>query len=657
MAAGNYVSKLNEYSQKTGYQLRYDDLGSVGLDHVKTFRQRVVLNDKPYPEGVGRNKKDAKQNAAKNALTCLLGNQDSADSIHASEAVAAPDQPTSISNINYICWLNEYGQRNKQDIRVEESTRVEPDCTVKFCCSFAVGDQEYPIVSANSKREAKEEAAKLVYDMINGSKTTETADENHSSTSDQLHEALTRNVSDLCTKTKGLNLNSKDESFTEINFIGKINNLCQEKSWSHEFMQVERHGPSHVPEFSYKLVINNKKYPVGKGKNKKEAKQNAAQLAWSSLTEQSDWDSEMPTVSEDGTSSSTASSTSQDSTASSSQSQPNSASDSIVFRDSSNPSGAQEPSQSERDAPARDQAVRNKITSNTSVQSRFTSEFDSIEPLGKGGFGCVYKARRKLLDKYHAVKIVRGNEKALREVRALSDLQHQNIVRYYDCWMEASAYKHPSSKHRSGSVSDSECLYIVMELCDKTLTAWIKETNTKSLDSSKRRERSLIFAQQIVSGVEYIHSSKLIHRDLKPDNIMFGKDGRVKIGDFGLVTADADSDDENLMERTNSGTRSYMAPEQKSTKNYDRKVDIFALGLIFFELLWTLSTGHERIVIFEKARNQKFPKEFVETFFQEKRMIKSMLRVNPEDRPEASELKAKLHQLAQTPMHQQNVTV
>ncbi|KAG7230043.1 hypothetical protein INR49_009763 [Caranx melampygus] len=530
MAAGNYVSKLNEYSQRTGYSLRYEDLGSVGLDHVKTFRQRAVLNGIAYPEGVGRNKKDAKQNAAKNALTCLLEDthHDSADSINAAEAVTAPAQPTSISDINYICWVNEYGQRSKKSIKAVESTRADPDCTVKYCCSFAVGDKEYPTVSANSKREAKEEAAKLVYDVINGSK---------------------------------------------------------------------------LQRFSYKVVINNKEYPVGKGRSVKEAKQNAARQAWSALTEQSDWDSEMscgPTVSEDDTTSSTASSSSQDSAASSSQSQPNSASDSIVFEHSSNPPGAQEPSCSERDAPAVDQVVKNKKISNTSVPPRFTSEFDSIEPLGKGGFGCVYKARRILLDKYHAVKIVRGNKKALREVRALSDLQHENIVRYYDCWMEHSEYKHPSSKHRYASANNSECLYIMMELCDKTLRAWINETNMKSVDASKRRESSLMIAQQIVSGVEYIHSSKLIHRDLKPDNIMFGQDRKVKIGDFGLVTAEADDDDKNLLERTNRGTRSYMAPEQK-------------------------------------------------------RMIKSMLREKPEDRPEASQLKAKLDQLAQTPMRQQNI--
>ncbi|XP_060942813.1 eukaryotic translation initiation factor 2-alpha kinase 3-like [Limanda limanda] len=303
--------------------------------------------------------------------------------------------------------------------------------------------------------------------------------------------------------------------------------------------------------------------------------------------------------------------------------------------------------------------------SSTPTKSRFTSKFDSIKSLGKGAFGRVYKVREILRNKKYAVKIVRvKNKKALREVRALSDLRHHSIVGYYTCWMEDTGYMQNSSADSCSSQESPpilEFLYIQMELCgSKTLKHWIKQRNAKTLQDSQRRQESLTIAQQIVSGVEYIHSKVLIHRDLKPANIMFGPDGAVKIGDFGLVTAD-DVDDENPMERTNeTGTFFYMAPEQLETI-YDRKVDIFAFGLIYFELLWKLSTGHERAEVFKDARNQKFPKELPLTFTQEEQLMRSMLCKEPKQRPEASALKVELEKLAHTlnPLktkHQQNVT-
>uniref|UniRef100_A0A3P8U9P7 Protein kinase domain-containing protein n=1 Tax=Amphiprion percula TaxID=161767 RepID=A0A3P8U9P7_AMPPE len=170
--------------------------------------------------------------------------------------------------------------------------------------------------------------------------------------------------------------------------------------------------------------------------------------------------------------------------------------------------------------------------------NRFTSEFDSIERVGKGAFGCVFKAKQKLLDKYFAIKIVRCKEKALREVGTLSDLHHSNIVRYYTCWMEDSEYQWDSPA--DSSTTSQLYLYI----------RWKCEEISARL---QKKGGSVIIAQQIVSGVEYFHSKRLIHRDLKVR----------QNGDFGLVTTETDDDAENLMERTEyKGTPSYMAPEQ-----------------------------------------------------------------------------------------------
>uniref|UniRef100_A0A3Q1EXF0 non-specific serine/threonine protein kinase n=1 Tax=Acanthochromis polyacanthus TaxID=80966 RepID=A0A3Q1EXF0_9TELE len=686
MESENYVAKLNEFVQRKRLELRYEDVGCSGPDHIKTFTLRAVLNGKAYPDGVGKNKKEAKQNAAKNAFSGLL--EETADSTeHAAEASSTPVRHTSI---NYICWLNEYGQKMRLIIKPVEMTKLG-QLNTAYRCRFVVGDKEYPEVCGKTKREAKEEAAKLVYDDIHGSRNTETEDVKYSAVSSPQKEKWSQNEDDICDRTKSLSVKTEDSSFTEKDFISIINLYCQKTRRTQEYILVERCGPPHSPQFFYKLVINNKEYPVGEGKSVKEAKQNAAQLAWFALQEQSDWDSKVTScsaVSDDVPPSrpSTALSSLQ-SIDEKAKNTPTSTSDSaIVLISSPNPSKDQSPMKDQNpdlkpkiklaanfhnsvrkrkeDVKISDVKEKHKEKSSSQkhssqcVTSRFMSEFDSIERIGKGAFGRVFKAKQKLLDKYFAIKIVRCKEKALREVGTLSDLHHSNIVRYYTCWMEDSEYQWDSTgdssttSQSSTSKSSAQYLYIQMELCDtRTLRVWIDERNTqnvkKSLRDFRRREDSLSIAQQIVSGVEYFHSKRLIHRDLKPANIMFGQDGGVKIGDFGLVTTETDDDAENLMERTEyKGTPSYMAPEQKSRSTYDRKVDIFSLGLIYFELIWNLPAGPERKAIWDNARSQKLPHGFLHNFPQEYQIIRSMLCMKPEERPEASQLKKEFEDCA-----------
>uniref|UniRef100_A0A668A7Z9 non-specific serine/threonine protein kinase n=1 Tax=Myripristis murdjan TaxID=586833 RepID=A0A668A7Z9_9TELE len=547
-----------------------------------SFTLRAVIDGHVYPNGVGKNKKEAKQNAAKQALIGLKL-QDPVDSVETSvENNSAPLYQRSVSQPNLICWLNEHGHKNRITIKAVESTRMGPNNTTQ-CCYFVVGGKEYPSAYGRTKKEAKEEAARLVYNEIFGSQTTGTADENESSTSGQPNGQLNDSVSSISDKMTKMNMSSK-----ETNFIGIINHYCQKTNRHHDFMLVRKTGLSHCPIFFYKVVIDGKEYPEGEGKTAKEAKQNAAHLAYETLQEQSDWNSQ------------------------------------VSFRSAASEDGTP-----------------------SSFSRPFTSEFDSIERLGRGGFGRVYKARRKLEERFFAVKIVRFKEKARREVGALAEFQHPNIVRYYTAWTEPSEYKSDSSSEsdstsQSSSDSSAQYLYIQMELCDKkTLKVWIDEKNTQRRDH-KRREEGLVIMKQIVNGVVYIHSKRLLHRDLKPANIMFGREGEVKIGDFGLVTTEDNESDENLIERTKrTGTKSYMAPEQ-SHSTYDRKVDIFALGLIYFEVLCNISTHQERAKIWDDIRGQKLPTGFSLKFPQEHKLITSMLCAMPEDRPEASKVKTEL---------------
>ncbi|XP_058507656.1 interferon-induced, double-stranded RNA-activated protein kinase-like [Solea solea] len=662
MATENWVAKLNEYVQPRRLKLRYEDVRSVGPDHIKTFTVRVVLNGKEYPEGVGHNKKEAKQNAAKNAMTAL--SEKSSDCTENAEAVRpAPVHQTSIHN--YVCWLNEYGNKNKVLIKATESTSLDPSGAQ--CCSFVVGDKEYPAGYGKTKKEAKEEAAKLAYQEILDSTSTHSGHEPYGGTPRQQKEESEQNVSEICDKMNSLSVKPEGE-----NFVGLINQYCQKRKWDCDYILVERCGEAHSPLFSYKLLINNKEYSVGKGKNVKEAKQNAAQQAWAVLKQQPDCDSKvhfLSSVSADGEARlRTLPNTPEFDNAHMELKPKATTGDSAVFTTSLTPSKNQDQSPDVRprirlaakferagnhsmeDMP---NFKRGEGTPHSQSSSRFKSDFDCIEQIGKGAFGRVYKAREKLLDKNYAVKIVRYKEKTLREVAALSDLHHPNIVRYYKCWMEDSGYQmesvadSSSASHLTGG-SSGEHLCIQMELCNtKTLRVWIDEKNSEtgqmSLCDSKRREKRPTIVQQLTSGVEYIHSKKFIHRDLKPANILFGQDEEVKIGDFGLVTAENDDDAENLIERTEyKGTPSYMAPEQKSRSTYDRKVDIFALGLIYFELLWNFRAKDKQI--WDDARNQRLPQDFSHEYPQESQMIKSMLCFKPQERPEASQLRKDLEE-------------
>ncbi|KAJ0005023.1 hypothetical protein NQD34_011237 [Periophthalmus magnuspinnatus] len=283
--------------------------------------------------------------------------------------------------------------------------------------------------------------------------------------------------------------------------------------------------------------------------------------------------------------------------------------------------------------------TKNDLTPKT---SRFTSDYDCIEILGNGSYGRVYKAKNQVLQQYRAVKEIQSKDikKSLQEVKVLSELLHPNIVRYYTCWFEDTGYR--PTVYRS----NVKYLFIEMEFCNGgTLRRWIHKKNKEPKENSRQKE-SLDLADQILSGVEYIHSKKLIHRDLKPENIFFGHDGKLRIGDFGLVTED--SNDDEVVERTeDTGTRNYMAPEQFGT-TYDRKVDIWALGLILFELFWRTSTGHERVAIWRDVRNQDLPTEFTRTYPVESHIIKTTLTKKPEDRPEASVLKSDLQKWTRT---------
>ncbi|XP_055638305.1 eukaryotic translation initiation factor 2-alpha kinase [Toxorhynchites rutilus septentrionalis] len=189
-------------------------------------------------------------------------------------------------------------------------------------------------------------------------------------------------------------------------------------------------------------------------------------------------------------------------------------------------------------------------------------------------------------------------------------------------------------------------LYIQMQLCRKqSLKEWLALN-----DLAARQDKIIPIFEQIVDAVEYVHLKGLIHRDLKPSNIFFSLDGRVKIGDFGLVTDSGDvqyDKENNLPEMTNNrhtrqvGTQLYMSPEQLKGLPYDYKVDIYSLGLILFELLVSFGTEMERIYTLKDVRKNKFPDGFEEEYSNEYELLKLMLADQPKKRLTTFGIKAR----------------
>lgn len=194
--------------------------------------------------------------------------------------------------------------------------------------------------------------------------------------------------------------------------------------------------------------------------------------------------------------------------------------------------------------------------------------YEIIEPIGKGGFGVVYKAHDNHLDRLVAIKVLpnevsedrRAISSLKREAKLAAGLSHPNIVTVYDAPEWGQKY------------------FIIMEYVEgKTLEDVVLDGFPLPLS------QVLDILIQACAGLHYIHSSEILHRDIKPKNIMIASGGLVKIADFGIAHIIKQTVT-RLTGRT-TGTMPYMSPEQITARPADHRSDIYSLGVTIYEIL------------------------------------------------------------------------
>lgn len=380
-----------------------------------------------------------------------------------------------------------------------------------------------------------------------------------------------------------------------------------------------------------------------------------------------------------------------------------------------------------------------------SDHSRLQTEFETMNFIGKGAYGDVLKVRNILDNRQYAIKRIplscRNKQlyrKMTREVELLSRLNHENVVRYYNSWIETVSMPNPvaddaesdysdsvsasniktqsqnrltttndsssddesssskwvnfnnkvdndssdgvvfvdsngkpvSFKEEESFVDEENCravverkrhviqyMYIQMEFCEKS-------TMRTAIDGNlyQDKERLWKLFREIVEGLAHIHQQGMIHRDLKPVNIFLDSKDHVKIGDFGLATTSVlalqhqNDNNQNIKPQLNFGdsqtgqvgTALYTAPElsgNASKSTYNQKVDLYSLGVIFFEMCTPpLNTGMERVKTIAALRTPEvvLPNGILldESNKNEIELLRWLLDHSPNKRPTSEELLA-----------------
>ncbi|MEE3141652.1 MAG: serine/threonine-protein kinase [Chloroflexota bacterium] len=193
--------------------------------------------------------------------------------------------------------------------------------------------------------------------------------------------------------------------------------------------------------------------------------------------------------------------------------------------------------------------------------------YEILERIAAGGQGTVYRARDTVLDRVVAVKIINQPvtddpqylEALQREARLASSLDHPTITTVYDFQVEDGT------------------AFIVMEYVPDALDKHVR------VGQPLPYQRAVEIAIQVSRGLQHAHDNDVVHRDIKPQNILLTEDGTAKVTDFGIARALVSST-QSRGTRT-MGTHWYMSPEQWSGARVDRRADLYSLGILLYEML------------------------------------------------------------------------
>lgn len=239
---------------------------------------------------------------------------------------------------------------------------------------------------------------------------------------------------------------------------------------------------------------------------------------------------------------------------------------------------------------------------------------DANDLIGYGALSQVRKVRHKANGKHYALKemdlkAIHPNDikNITREIKTHIFLDHPNIVKLYDNY-----------------TAPNQVLYLLLEFCDNN--------NLFHFIQKSRIDEKVIhkFFYQTVQAIEYIHKRKIMHRDLKPENILLDKNFNVKVCDFGWCA----EYNENERRQTFCGTNEYMAPEILDTKSQDFGIDIWALGILLYEMYHKRApfTGRSPQDIMKAIKARKLVFSASPMCQEAKDIIDKILQINPKNR-------------------------